>query len=238
MIRVVHQPAEQTNVPLGIVAVGAGSVVIEDRATVPPGTALAAMAEVAVGKSVVLRIFGGTDGESYLLTVPLTLADGQLREVEVEVVCVDGRWAMPGGGAAMLSIAEFVDAVGLDEAIRLTDPNGSGRIDAQILTGPLVAAQGQVEAALGGRYRLPLAVVPQALKTAIVDLARLRLYPGEAPDGVKTAAANSTRYLDRVASGQATLPVTAAPAEAQAADPVLIRPGTSAYPDKLAGFGF
>ena len=238
MIRAVHQPGEVTHVDLGVaVQLDQPVVAVEARGRVAETTPLAAHA-LTVQLRATLIVSGGTDGESYLVTVLVPLPDGALREIEVEVVCVDGRWAMPGGGAAMLSIAEFVDAVGLDEAIRLTDPDGSGRIDAQILTGPLVAAQGQVEAALGGRYRLPLAVVPQALKTAIADLARLRLYPGEAPDGVKAAAATSSRYLDRLASGQATLPVSAAPAEAQAADPVLIRPGTSAYPDKLAGFGF
>lgn len=238
MIRAVHQPGEVTHVDLGFVAdIGTPPVAIEARARVVELTALAATA-LTLATRATLILTGGTDGESYLVTTTLPLATGATHEIEVEVACVDGRWAMPGGGAAMLTIAEFVDAVGLDETIRLTDATGVGRIDAAILTGALVAAQGQAEAAIGGRYRLPLVQVPQALKTAIADLARLRLYPGDAPDGVKTSAATAARYFDRLASGTVQLPTGAAEIETVSSDPVLVRPGSTAYPDGLLGYGF
>lgn len=238
MIRLVHQPGEVVDVSLGVVAAQAYATVQSARGLVAGAAPLLVAATVPLDRPVSLRIAGGTDGETYLLTTPLELADGTIREVEVEIACVDGRWAMPGGGAAMLSIGDFVDAVGLDEAVRLTDASGTGRIDAAILTGALVAAQGQAEAAIGGRYRLPLVLVPQAIKTAIADLARLRLYPGDAPDGVKSSAATATRYFDRLASGSVQLPAGSAAIEEASSDPVLVRPGSPAYPDGLAGFAF
>ena len=233
MIRVVHQPHEVTDVALGLVGVAAGPVAIEDRATVPSGAALAAEAMVYLDRPVEVRVSGGTDGESYLLTTPVTLASGEVREVEVEVACLDGRWAMPDGGAGMLTIAEFVDAVGLPEAIRMTDADGAGRIDRGRLTAALVAAQGQVEAAIGGRYRLPLASAPVALKTAIADLARARLYDHGAPEGVGEAAKDARRLLDRIAAGQAALPGVNQGEAAPSDDGVLVAPGRKAYPDGL-----
>ena len=236
MIRLVHQPGEVVDVGLGVVAAQAGPIVQVARGLVAGSAPLLVAATVPLDRTVELRVAGGTDGESYLLTTPLELADGSVREVEVEVTCIDGRWAMPDGGAPMLSIAEFVDIVGLEEAVRMTDADGSGRIDRRQLTAALVAAQGSVEAAIGGRYALPLASVPVVLKTTIADLARARLYVNGAPEGVGEAAKAATRFLDRIASGAGTLPGAGQADVAPSQDGVLVAPGSLAYPDKLAGF--
>ena len=75
--------------------------------------------------------------------------------------------------------------------------------------------------------------------TAIADLARARLYPRGAPEGVETAAKAATRTLERIASGalQLGLPaIETPPATAPSEAPVMILSGRRAYPDGLVDF--
>ena len=199
------------------------------RGLVVGAAAIAAVGSVpsSAGAGCKIRLSGGTDGERYLVTARATLSDGELLEEEIEVAVIDGAWAMPDGGAAYLTIAEFVRTFGLDEAIVLTDASGTGRIDKDVLVGALRGAQGIVDLNLGGRYALPLTTVPDVIKTAIADLARARLYPRGAPEGVATAAKDASRLLERIADGKVPLPIaaSAAPAEVATDAPVRVRPG-------------
>ena len=204
-----------STVPRGLIA---GAAPIGAVATVPG-------ADGATGAAV--RISGGTDGERYLVTQRGTLANGEVIEAEIEVVVIDGTWAMPDGGVGYITIADFVDYYGLEEAIALTDPAGTGRIDKAILVSALRAAQGIADVNLAAIYAVPLTVVPDIVKTAIADLARARLYPRGAPDGVSGAAKDAQRMLERIAAGAGPLPIPAGAQTPVAAstDPVVIRPG-------------
>ncbi|KKC27438.1 DUF1320 domain-containing protein [Sphingomonas sp. SRS2] len=199
---------------------------------------VAGSADLVVSASVVdgaatAEISGGTDGERYLVTlraVPFSDEDGVV-EAELEVAVVDGKWTMPDGGVAYLSISDFVDSFGLEEVVRMTD-NGSGRIDRAMLVGALRHAQGIVDINLGGRYAVPLATVPDAIKTAIADIARARLYPRGAPDGVADAAKVAHRMLERISTGSLPLSIPAGeqPASAESDAPIMFTPGRKAYP--------
>jgi len=183
-------------------------------------------------------IGGGTDGERYLLTARAELADGSTRESDAEIVVIDGAWVMPDGGAPYLTIESFVRRFGLPEVVRMTDADGSGRIDRDLLVARLTDAQAVVEAHLAGRYQLPLASVPIIIEKAIADLARASLYPNGAPEGVEEAAKASTRMLESIRDGKLPVPSAAplVPAE-QASDPVLFAPGDRAYPGGLKDYG-
>ncbi len=235
---VIKQPAETIRLPLSFDAPVAQILATTSVARGLVAGAAALQAEAGlVGGLVTVMLTGGTDGERYLVTVQAGLDAGEVREIEAEIVVIDAAWTMPDGGAPYLSIDEFVRRFGLPETVRMTDADGSGRIDRALLVAQLVDAQAIVEAHLAGRYALPLAEVPLPVKKAIADLARASLYPGGAPDGVAEAARASMRMLEQIRDGRLTLPsaVPLSPA-AIAADPVLFDAGERAYPDGLQDY--
>lgn len=196
-------------------------------------------AEITVDDgSVHMRIERGDEGESYIVTVDVTTTEGDVRRVEQEIaVCTPG-WTMPDGGTGYLTISEFVDIVGLDEAVLMTDRTGSRRIDRDYLVAALRAAQSTVDLNLSARYRLPLAVVPQGVKTMVADLARSRLYPRGAPDGVAQTVKDANALLARISAGtiKLDLPADQPPAEAESDAPVGFIPGHRVYRDDLRGY--
>jgi len=205
------------------------------RGLVPGSTPLTVLGHVRAG-IVTVSAAGGTDGERYLVTVEATTATAQLLEAELEVVVIDGAWQLPDGGAPYLSIAAFVEAVGLDEVLAMTDVDGSGRVNRGLIVGALTAAQAIADAHLAARYPVPLATVPAIVELAIADIARARLYPKGAPDGVATANREALDTLKRISTGALPLGVATPPPAAPSETPILISPGWRAYPDGLQDY--
>lgn len=213
-----------------------GAVTVTARGLVTGAAALTAVPTLA-GGAVSLSIAGGSDGERYLVAVRAQDAAGASEEAELDIAVIDGAWAMPDGGTAYLTIAEFVDRVGLPEVISLTDGTGEGRIDRAMLVKKLIDAQSIVDSHLAGRYLVPLTNPPLIVQKYVTDLALAALYPGGAPDGVAEERKQTLRALERIQAGTATIPAETPPAPAVNEQPVLISPGQRAYPDGLAGFG-
>jgi phage gp36-like protein len=235
------QPAEELRVELQFDRDRAVVQLVEIAAIARGLVAGAAALQVdsaVSGGTVTLTLKGGTDGERYLVTGQARLDNDELREAEVEIVVIDAAWTMPDGGAPYLTIHDFVRRFGLPEVVRMTDADGSGRIDRELLVAQLVDAQAVVESHLAGRYQLPLAQPPIVIQKAIADLARASLYPNGAPDGVAEAAKASLRMLESIRDGK--LPIASAtplaPAE-QGSEPVLFTPGERLYPDGLRDYG-
>lgn len=205
------------------------------------GEALFVDSVVGADGSLRVQVGAGADGETYRVSI-----DGfggpdrgdAVTRIDLDVQVIDPDWTMPDGGVAYLTIAEFVDRVGLDEAVAMTDRAGAGRIDRGYLVAALRDAQALVDLNLAARYAVPIAIVPDAIKTAIADLARARLYPRGAPDGVSDAAKAATALLARIAGGALPLPLPAGQtaASADSVAPVLFTPGTRQYPDGLADY--
>lgn len=234
------QPAEALKVELqfdrDLTVTQILSAVAVARGLVTSAAALQVQAALFGGK-VTATLTGGTDGERYLVTARAVLSNGEERESEVEIVVIDATWIMPDGGAPYLTIADFVRRFGLGEVVRMTDADGTGRIDRDLLVAQLIDAQAVVEAHLAGRYQLPLATPPLMIQKAIADLARAALYPNGAPDGVADAAKASIRMLESIRDGKMPLasaePI--APAEL-ASDPTMFVAGERVYPDGLRDY--
>lgn len=237
--RLHKDPAEQRRI--GVSFAGLGAVIGTDAVEVTArgdiaGAPMTAEATLSGGLVSVL-LAGGSDGDHYLVQVRASDADGQVLESELDVSIIDAVWVMPDGGAPYLSISEFVDRFGLPEIVAATDGTGDGRIDRPLLVSALTDAQGIVEAHLAGRYALPLSTVPQLIKTLLGDLARERLYPGQAPDGVAKAGQAALRMLAGLASGALAIGAANAPAASSESEaPILFYSGGRAYPDNLRGF--
>lgn len=234
--RAIKQPAEATTLglpfPAGRVLTGLLSIAAEPRGLVAGADPLGVVGGFG-GGLVTATVSGGTDGERYLITARASAMGGEELEAELEIAVIDGAWTMPDGGAPWLSIAEFVQRFGLDEVIAMTDRAGVGRIDREYLIQALADGQAIAEANVASRYALPLPSVPAILKLYVADLARARLYPRGAPEGVGDAAKAATRSLERIQSGAQTLPL-AEPASAAPSDaPVLGFAGSRPHPDGL-----
>lgn len=233
------QPSERLVVPVDFD--GNASVIQSFGATITPRGLVAqvtqlSVTEILTGNALTFQIFGGTDGECYLITVKAEVTGGERRETEFQVWVIDATWQMPDGGAAMVTISEFVQRYGIDETVRMTDTRGDGRIDRDRIVTALVDAQALAEAHIGQRYALPLPTVPVLIKSFICDIARSRLYAGEAPEGIAGAAKSAIRSLERIQSGQMAIPGQTA-ATAPSETPVLSAGGGRLYPDGLKDFG-
>lgn len=238
MKQIVKQPADIMRLPMefgGVSTISAlVDIVVEARGHVQGAAALVAQASIFAG-ALTLEIREGGAGERYLVSVTVDDADGARAQEEVEVAVLDLAWAMPDGGAPMLSIAEFVQRFGLDETVRMTDERGDGRIGKDLLVGALTAAQAIVQAALSSRYTLPLTDVPEIVKVWIGDIARARLYPNGAPEGIDGPAKEARRSLERIEDRKSNLPGDIVEPSTDE-DGVSFHSGGRAYPDSLAGY--
>lgn len=208
MIAILKQPSEIKKLPLefgGVSTISAlGSVTVTPRGLVPGAAELIAVPTLFAG-ALTLTLSGGSDGERYLVSAVVDDAGGARAEEEVEVVVLNLTWTMPDGGASMLTAEEFVMRFGFDEVVRMTDARGDGRIGKDLLVSALIDAQALVESFIAGRYALPLDPVPVMVKMLIADIARGRLYPNGAPDGIADQVKVAMRTLERIAAGTSTL---------------------------------
>lgn len=214
------------------------SVVIVAQGLVPGAMPIVA-ASALVADDVQLTIMGGTDGERYVVTVNVLLDGAVAAARTITFAALQSTWLMPDGSAGWLTIIEFAQKFGLDETIAATDSDGGGLIDRGFLIGALCDAQAECEANVAARYALPMIYVPHILKTAVADLARVRLYPRGVPEGADSAAKSQRDMLRRVASGAINLPGVAgvAIAETGTSDgPIEFHSNGRSYPDGLADY--
>lgn len=104
--------------------------------------------------------------------------------------------------------ADFVTRVGEKQAIELTDRDFVGDLNEAILSLALSDSSSQIDGYLIGRYRLPLATVPQNLTRLCCDLARYRLCSMSnvgISDEVIERYKLSLKELELIASGKVAL---------------------------------
>lgn len=235
----IKQPAEELQRAVAFDTQAAIAAIVDVAAvkrSLVVGSANLVVAGNLVAGKLIVTMSGGTDGESYLVTARADDADGQTLEAELDVAVIDAAWAMPDGGAGYLSIAEFVARFGLEEVVRMTDTAGTGRIDRAYLINAFVAIQSQIDVHLSASYAVPLATVPEVVKTAMADGARARLYHNGAPDGLAGQAALAMKLIERIGRGELPLPSAIAIEASSTATPIAVSPGSRQYPDGLADY--
>jgi phage gp36-like protein len=235
----VKQPAEALKRELPIAGAAAVAQLVEltvqSRGLVAGSAPIEAAGSLTAGMLFV-DIAGGSDGERYLVTARIEDIAGEIHEGEMEIAVLDAAWSMPDGGAGYVTIADFVEQFGFEETVRMTDAEGDGRIDRQLLVSKLRAAQAIAEVHIGARFALPLDPVPEIVKVAIGDMARARLYPRGAPDGVADPAKAALKLMQQIGEGKLPIASAAPIAEAPSSSPILISPGRRQYPDWLRGY--
>lgn len=106
-------------------------------------------------------------------------------------------------------IARFTEA----ELAQVADTDGSGEIDPALIVRALADADAEIDAALVGRYALPMAPVPALLTRIACDLARESLYADAPTDLVKERAERSRSLLVQIAKGIMRIDAVAVAAE-------------------------
>lgn len=103
------------------------------------------------------------------------------------------------------TLSDMIDRFTEAEMIDLTDTTSSGLVDASRIERALVDADGEVEAALRGRYALPVTPVPELLVRIACDLARYALHADRPTEVVKERAEVARALLSQIAAGKRLL---------------------------------
>lgn len=101
--------------------------------------------------------------------------------------------------------ADLVSRYGETEIIQLSDRANTGVIDSGVVEDKLADADAEIEAYLGMRFALPLAVVPTVLKRVACDIARYHLYDNRATDDVVRRYKDAIAFLSALAAGKVSI---------------------------------
>ncbi len=102
------------------------------------------------------------------------------------------------------------------EILQLTDVDRSGTPDDEKFSDAQADADAEIDAALQGRYKLPMVPVPRLLVRIACDLMRESFYTTAIPDVVKDRAAVARRLLASISRGDTRLEAEAAVANSGA----------------------
>jgi len=99
----------------------------------------------------------------------------------------------------------LIDRYGADELLRLTDRDNNGFIDEQAVSAAIEDASDLIDGYLGGRYTLPLSVVPSVLIKICADIARFNMYDHTVPETVDKNNKAAMDFLKSVGKGEVRL---------------------------------
>lgn len=130
---------------------------------------------------------------------------------------------------------DLIDRFGQAELDQVADVSGTGVLDTTRIARALGDADAEIDAALRGRYALPLTVIPELLRRIACDLARESLYEDMPTEVVKERAERCRSLLLGIARGTMIVDAPAAPVAESSAGLVEIVTGRKTSP--FVGFG-
>lgn len=95
-------------------------------------------------------------------------------------------------------------ALGADILLRIADRDRDGIADAPLIEDSLLRASSEIDSAIGGRYRLPLARIPAILRSVAIDLAHFHL-DHDPTDSLVSRAKTARATLAALSAGKMTL---------------------------------
>lgn len=105
------------------------------------------------------------------------------------------------------SLVDLTERAGEQELLDVADRDNDGIVDPDVVEAALLHADNVANGFLAVRYRLPLAAVPDLLRTWCVAIARYFLHRDNAPDNVVRDWKDATTSLEKMARGVIDLPV-------------------------------
>jgi len=133
---------------------------------------------------------------------------------------------------------DMISRFGQEELILLTNKDSRGSvIDTAVLDTAIADASHRIDGYLGGRYDLPLSVVPPVMAVLCCDIARYQLYDDQAPDKITERYDNAIAFLKAVGKGDLLLgvgsqgesPVSQNHAQIQSAGAVFARSNSKGF---------
>ena len=91
------------------------------------------------------------------------------------------------------------------EILQLTDRDGDGAVDDEVVEDAIAFADSHIDSYLRGKYTVPLTNLPANLKGMACDFARYRLYQGQPTQLVQDRYDVGCFYLKDVARGLVSL---------------------------------
>jgi len=130
---------------------------------------------------------------------------------------------------------DLVDRYGERELLELTDKGNLGTVDDTAVTRALDDAADLIEAALAGRYVLPLNSVPRLLTSLACTIARHNLFAEGPPEHVRKAFEDARKTLADIAAGRAVLQVEGIAPAAAGGGAVLVDAPERRFSDDTLG---
>ncbi len=96
-------------------------------------------------------------------------------------------------------------AYGRDRMIELSDRDGTGSINADVVAAGLAAASAEIDTYLRGVARLPLPDPPPVLKRLAVDLAYVHMLADRAGENDRAIRGEAIALLDKIVAGKIKL---------------------------------
>ena len=127
------------------------------------------------------------------------------------------------------SLNDMVSRFDLDELIQLTDSSSTGTIDAEVVNAAIQDASDTIDGYLGGRYPLPLAVVPRSLTRICANIARYNLYDSSVTDVVQNNYTDALKFLTAVGKGDIRLGLSVDEQPAVTASMIEMQSGGSVF---------
>lgn len=135
-----------------------------------------------------------------------------------------------------ISQQDLLDRLGADDLNRLADLDGDDMPDAEVLQQAIDASEGTVNAYVGKAYALPLAAVPDVLKSATFDIVVYNLHQQAAPEIVIARYKEALAFLKDVATGKALIDVGGSEPESKPSLARFTGPKRIMSRDGLGGF--
>lgn len=135
------------------------------------------------------------------------------------------------------SHAELEARFGAQELLGLTSGESEPpAVDVAQVERAIADTQGEVDAYLRGRYRLPFTTAVPELTRVASDIARYRLYSGRPTDEVRERYKEAVAHLRRLSSGEAQLPLDVNDAPVRPGLPEVSTPGRQFTRETLERF--
>ncbi len=108
---------------------------------------------------------------------------------------------------------DIIASHGADQLLLVPDRDNDGEIDAPAVTRALAEATALIDTLLGGRYPVPLPVVPDLVRGICIDIALYKLASigGGLHDELRTRYDDAISLLKRIADGKAALDIPVTP---------------------------
>jgi len=124
---------------------------------------------------------------------------------------------------------DLVERFGAEEILQLSDRDGGGFIDEQVVGSAIADASALIDGYLGGRYALPLSAVPSVLPKLCGDIARFNLYDNAIPDVVQKRYDAALAFLKSVGKGGVRLGLSDSEEVATSDDAIEMQSGGSVW---------